>query len=75
MIKGPIFCEGCCSTIDGQFIAYVLRGGGYICDECINDLQHQDGIEVFPSDGWKQRHPERTHNVVAAIDVCGSPFR
>jgi len=68
MINGPVFCEGCTSTIDGQFIVYVLRGGGYICDDCVNDLDGQDGIEVSPSDGWRQRHPKRAHQTKGAND-------
>ena len=56
MINGPVFCEGCTSTIDGRLVVYVLPSGGYICDDCVHDLERQEGIEVLPSDDWKQRH-------------------
>jgi len=56
MISGPIFCEGCASTIDGKLVVYVLPGGGYICDDCVHGLETQEGIEVLPSDDWKERH-------------------
>ena len=44
MIKGPVYCEGCSANV-ANTIVYELPNG-YLCDECVDALQNQDGIAV-----------------------------
>lgn len=46
MIKGPVPCAGCCTNTIRGMIYELPDGGGYLCEDCVQFLCDQDGIEV-----------------------------